>query len=131
MSGEIAMKLRRRTPAPSLLDQAEPTMAAIRQAEEAVAARLAAQRADQADIDMARGQADELLAAAARRAQQLAGQRREAVRAEFDAQIRREQAAGAAEITRLTHRTQEVHDLAVQLAITFVLTGEGSPCSSR
>jgi hypothetical protein len=125
------MRLHRQTAPPSPLEQAEPTMAAIRQAEEAAAARLAAQRADQADIDAARCQAAELLAAASRRAQQLAGQRREAVRAEFDAEIQREQAAAAAEVARLTQTARDVHDLAVQLAITFVLTGEAAQCSSR
>lgn len=106
-------------------------MAAIRRAEEAAAARLAAQQADQAGIDAARHQAAELLAAASRRAQQLAGQRREAVRADFDAKIQREQAAGAAEIARITQAARDSHDLAVQLAVTFVLTGEASQCSSR
>jgi hypothetical protein len=125
------MRLRRQTAPPSPLEQAEPTMAAIRQAEEAAAARLAAQQADQADIDAARGQAAQLLAAASRRAQQVAGQRREAVRAEFDAEIQREQAAGAAKIARVTQAARDGHDLAVQLAVTFVLTGEASQCSSR
>ena len=125
------MRLRRRTAPPSPLEQAEPTMAAIRRAEEAAAARLAAQQADQADIDAARGQAAELLAAASRRAQQLAGQRREAVRAEFDAEIQREQAAGAAKIARITQAARDGHDLAVQLAVTFVLTGKAARCSSR
>ena len=125
------MRLRRRTAPPNPLDQAEPTMAAIRRAEETAAARLAAQQADQADIDAARGWAAELLAAASRRAQQLAEQRREAVQAEFDAEIDREQAAGAAKIARITQAARDSHDLAVQLAITFVLTGEASQCSSR
>ena len=80
---------------------------------------------------MAAASAGELLAAASRRAQQLAGQRREAVRAEFDAEIQREQAAGAAEIARITQAARNGHDLAVQLAVTFVLTGEASQCSSR
>ena len=125
------MRLRRQTAPPSPLDQAGPTMAAIRQAEEAAAARLAAQQADQADIDAARRQAAELLAAASRRAQQLAGQRREAVRAEFDAAIQREQTAGSAKIARITQAERDSHDLAVQLAVTLVLTGEVSRCSSR
>lgn len=125
------MRLRRQTARPSPLEPVEPTMAAIRRAEEAAAARLAAQQADRADIDAARGQAAQLLAAASRRAQQVAGQRREAVRAEFDAEIQREQAAGAAEIARVTQAARDGHDLAVQLAVTFVLTGEASQCSSR
>lgn len=125
------MRLRRQTAPPSPLDQAEPTMAAIRQAEEAAAARLAAQQADQADIDAARRQAAELLAAASRRAQQFAAQRRDAVRAEFDAAIQREQAAGGAKIARITQAARDSHDLAVQLTVTFVLTGEAAPCSSR
>ena len=125
------MRLRSQTAPPSRLDQAEPTMAAIRRAEEAAAARLAAQQADQADIDAARRRAAELLAAASRRARQLAGQRRDAVRAEFDTAIQREQAAGAAKIARITQAARDSHDLAVHLAVTFVLTGEASQCSSR
>ena len=125
------MRLSRRTAPPSPLEQAEPTMAAIRRAEAAAAKRRAAQEADQADTDAARGQAAELLKEAARRAEQLAGQRREAVRVQFDAQIRREQAAGAAEVMRVIRAAQDSHDLAVQLAVTFVLTGEAARCSSR
>jgi hypothetical protein len=106
-------------------------MAAIRRAEEAATRRLAAQQADKADIDAARDQAAGLLAAAARRAEQLAGQRREAVRAEFDAHIQREQTASAAKIARVIGAAQDSHELAVQLAITFVLTGEAPQCSSR
>jgi predicted phage-related endonuclease len=120
------MSLRRHTAPQSPLEQAGPTMAAIRQAEEAAAARLAAQQADQADLDAARRQAAERLAAASRRAQQLAEQRRKAVRAEFDAEIQREQAAGAAKIERITQAARDSHDLAVQLAVTFVLTGEAA-----
>lgn len=125
------MRLRSRTAPPSPLEQAEPTMAAIRRAEEAAAVRLAAQRADQAEIEASRGRAAELLAAASRRAQQLAEQRRDAVRAEFDAEIQRDRAAGAAEIARITRAVRDSHDLAVQLAVTFVLTGEATQCSSR
>ena len=125
------MRLRRQTAPPSPLEQAEPTMAAIRRAEEAAARRIAAQQADRADIDAARGQAAELLAAASGRAQQLAGQRREAVRAGFGAEIQREQAAGAAETARITQAARDSHDLAVQIAVTFVLTGEAWQCSSR
>jgi hypothetical protein len=125
------MRLRRQTAPASPLEQMEPTMAAIRQAEEVTAARLAAEKADQADIDAARRQAAELLAAASRRAQQLAGQRREAVRAEFDAEIQREQAAGDAKIARIMQAARDSHDLAVELAVTLVLTGEAARCSSR
>lgn len=125
------MRLRRHTASPSPLEQAGPTMAAIRQAEEAAAERLSAQQADQADIDAARRQAAELVAAASRRAQQLAEQRREAVQAEFDAEIQREQAANAAKIARITQAARDSHDLAVQLAVTFVLSGEAARCSSR
>jgi hypothetical protein len=125
------MRLRRQTAPPSPLERAEPTMAAIRQAEEATAARLAAQQADQADIDAARDQAAGLLAVAARRAEQLAGQRREAVRAEFDAHIQREQTASAVKIARVIGAARDSHDLAVQLAVTFVLIGEAPRCSSR
>jgi hypothetical protein len=125
------MRLRRQTAPPSPLEQAEPTMAAIRQAEEATAARLTAEKADQADIDAARRQAGELLTAASRRAQQLVARRREAVRAEFDAEIQRERVAGAAKIARITQAARDSHDLAVELAVTFVLTGEAARCSSR
>ena len=125
------MRLRRQIAPPSPLEQAEPTMAAIRRAEETATARLAAQQADQADIDAARSRAAELLAAASWRAQQLAAQRGEAVRAEFDAEIQREQAAGAAKIARITQAARDSHDLAVELAVTFVLTGEAARCSSR
>jgi hypothetical protein len=124
------MRLRRQTPPQSTLEQAEPTIAAIRRAEEVAAERLAAQQADQADLDAARGQAAELLEEAAQRAEHLAGQRREAVRAQFDAQIRSEQAAGAAKIRRILRAGQDSHDRAVRLAVTFVLTGEAARCSS-
>jgi hypothetical protein len=125
------MRLRRQTAPPSPLEQAEPTMAAIRRAEEATAARLAAEKADQADIDAARRQAGELLTAASRRAQQLVARRREAVRAEFDAHVQREQTASAAKIARVIGAARDSHDLAVQLAVAFVLTGEAARCSSR
>lgn len=81
------MRLHRQTAPPSPLEQAEPTMAAIRRAEEAAAARLAAHQADQAEIGTARRQAEELLAAASRRARQLAERRREAVRADVETGI--------------------------------------------
>lgn len=125
------MRMRRRTAPPSRLEQAEPMMAAIRRAEEAAARRLAAQEADEADIDAARDQAAGLLAAAGRRAEQLAEQRRAAVRADFDARIQREQAAGAATIARIMESARRNHELAVRLAVTFVLTGEAPRCSSR
>lgn len=125
------MRLRRRTAPPNPLEQAEPTMAAIRRAEEAAAARLAAQQADQAEIAAARRQAEELLVAASRRAQQLAGQRREVVRAGFDAKIQREQAAAEAKIAQIRQAARDGHDPVVRLAVTFVLTGEAASCSSR
>ena len=125
------MRLRRRTAPPGPLEQAEPTMAAIRRAEEAAAARLAAHQADQAEIGTARRQAEELLAAASRRARQLAERRREAVRAEFDAEIRREHEDAEAAIARINQAARDGHDPAVRLAITFVLIGEAAQCSSR
>ena len=125
------MRLRRHTAPPPPMAQAEPTMAAIRRAEEAAAGRLAAQQADEAGIDAARDQAAGLLAAADRRAGQLAGQRREAVRAEYDARVQREQAAADAEFAEVARAAQDSRDLAVRLAVAFVLTGEVPPCSSR
>jgi hypothetical protein len=120
----------RRTAPSSPLEPAGSAMAAIRRAEEAAAARLAAEKADRADVDAARRQAAGLLAEASRRAAELAAQRRQAVRAAADADIEREHAAGVAEISRIQHAAQDRHDLAVELAITLVLTGEAAPCSS-
>ena len=125
------MRSRGRAAPPNPLEQAEPTMAAIRRAEEAAAARLAAQQADQAEIEAARSQAQEVLAAASRRAQQLAGQRREVVRAGFDAEIQREQAAAEAKIAQIRQAAREGHEPLVRLAVAFVLTGKAASCSSR
>lgn len=124
------MRLSRHTAPPDQLEQAEPTMEAIRRAEEAAARRLAAEQADEADIEAARAQAAELLAAAKRRAEQLAELRRDAVRAEFDARIQHERTAGDANIARTIEAAHDGHDLAVQLAVTFVLTGGAARCSS-
>lgn len=125
------MRLRRHTAPTPQMEPAEPTMAAIRRAEEAAAGRLAAQQADEASIGAARDQAAGLLATADQRAEQLAGQRREAVRAEYDARIQREQATAAAELAQVARAAQDSHDLAVRLAVAFVLTGEVPRCSSR
>lgn len=106
-------------------------MAAIRRAEEAAAVRLAAEKADRADVEAACRRAAGLLAEASRRAAELADQRRQAVRVAVDEQIEREQAAGAAEISRIRRAAQDHHALAVELAVTLVLTGEAAQCSSR
>jgi F0F1-type ATP synthase membrane subunit b/b' len=124
------MRLRRRTAPLNPLEQAEPAMAAIRRAEEAAAVLLAAHQADQAEISTARRQAEELLTAASLRARQLAERRREAIRAEFDAQMRREHEDAEAAIAQLNQAARDGHDPAVRQAVTFVLTGEAAPCSS-
>lgn len=120
------MRIGRRTAPSSPLEPAGPTMEAIGRAEQAAAARLAAAEADRADIEAARRRAAELLAAASQRAGQLADQRRDAVRAELDAEVQREQAAGAAQIEHTRRAARSRHDRAVQLAVTFVLTGEAA-----
>ncbi|HEX5288284.1 MAG TPA: hypothetical protein VFX25_05405, partial [Streptosporangiaceae bacterium] len=64
------------------------------------------------------------------RAAELAGHRRQAVRAAVAAEVGREQAMAAAETGRLQQAARDHHDLAVRLAVAFVLTGEAR-CSSR
>lgn len=124
------MKFRRPTVPDRPLEPAEDAMAAIGRAEQAAAARLAAEQADQADVDAARRQAAELLVRASRRASEQAAQRRQAIRASVDAEVGQEHAASTAGIGRLQRAAQDRHDLAVQLAITLVLTGEAAECSS-
>ena len=122
---------RRRPQTAAPLEPAEPTLAAIRRAEEAAAARLAAETADRTDVDAAHRQADEILAAAARRATERAAARRQAVRAALDEQAGRERAAGAARAGRLRHDALDRREEAVRLAVALVLTGEAATCSSR
>jgi hypothetical protein len=113
------------------LEPAEDAMAAIRRAEAAAAARLVAEQADQAGLEAARRQAGNLLAQASRRASELAGQRRRAARAAVEAQAGQEHAVTTAEIARLPPTAEQRRELAVQLAVTLVLTGEAAECSSR
>lgn len=122
---------KRRSQRDAPLAPTEQTMVAIRQAEQAAAARLAAEKADQAEVDGARRKAAELLAQASRRASELAAQRREEIRAAVAADAEREHAAAAADIGRLQRAAQDYHDLAVQRAVTLVLTGEAAQCWSR
>lgn len=118
-----------RTPS-APLESAGDALAAIRRAEEAAAARLAAEEAEQAERAAAQRRAAALLAEAAARAAELAQQRRQAVRAAVNAEVEREHAAAAAEAGRLERAVQDRHDLAVQRAVAFVLTGEAR-CLSR
>jgi len=113
------------------LEPAETTLAAIRRAEEAAAIRVAAEKANRAELDNARSQAAELLAAAMARAVELAEQSRQRVRATADAGAERELAAGAARAGQLLRSAREHHDQAVQAALALVLAGEEWPCSSR
>jgi len=116
---------------PVPLEPAETVLAAIHSAEAAAAARVTAEKANRAELDHARSRADELLTAAAARAAELAEQTRRQVRAEADAGAQRELAAGAARAGQLFRFARQHHDQAVQAALTFVLTGEERPCSSR
>ena len=129
------MRIRSRPRPPAADDEREPVpadeaMAGIRRAEEAAAARLAAEEADQAAREDAQHRAAALLDVAGARAAELARQRRQEVRAESDAEAERERAAAAAAARRLRGVAQERHDLAVELAVAYVLTGEFR-CSSR
>ena len=116
---------------PEPLEPAGEMLAAIHSAEAAAAARVAAEQANRAELDDARGRAAGLLTAAAARAAELAEQRRRRVRASVDADAQRELAAGAARAGQLLRFARQHHDQAVQAALTFVLTGEERPCSSR
>jgi colicin import membrane protein len=109
---------------------ADDAMAAVRRAEEAAAALLAAEEADQAAQEDARRRAAALLDEARARAAGLARERREVAAAEAEAEAERERAAAAAAAGRLRRAAEQRHDLAVELAVTYVLTGE-SRCSSR
>jgi hypothetical protein len=112
------------------LEPAADAMAAIRRAEEAAAARLAAEEAEQAEQAAARRRADALLEQASARAAELAEQRRQAVRAAVAAEVEHEHAMATVETGQLQQAARDHHDLAVRLAVAFVLTGEAR-CSSR
>jgi hypothetical protein len=112
------------------LEPAEAALSAVRRAEQAAEARLAAETANRAEILTAHRQAEELVRNAQRRAEALAEQRRQTIRAEFDALTAQEQAAGSDELDRVLKSAHEHEDAAVRRAVTFVLTGEASPCSS-
>ena len=120
----------RQTQAAMPLEPAADAMAAIRRAEEAAAARLAAEEAEQAEQAAARRRAAELLEQASAQAAELAGHRRQAVRATMAAEVEREHAKAAVETDHLQQAVRDRHDLAVRLAVAFVLTGEAR-CSSR
>jgi hypothetical protein len=125
------VKIRRgQAPSPEPLEPAPEAMAAIRMAEEAAAVRLAAEASDQAAQASARQHAAALLADAAERTARLADERRHAIRASADSAAREADAAAAADISRLERAAADRHDLAIQQAIRFVLTGE-APCTSR
>jgi len=121
---------RHRAPAQHPLEPAAAAMAAIRSAEQAAAARLAAEAADQTGRDNAEKHAAALLADAAARAAQRAERRRLDVRAGVDRAVEAVDTAAAAEVSRLERAAADLHDVAVQQAVRFVLTGEAS-CSSR
>jgi len=112
------------------LEAATDAMAAIRRAEEAAAARVAAEETSQAAQEAARHRAAALLAEASARAAELAGRRRKEVRAAVTAEVERKDATAAAEIGRIQRAARDRHDLAVRLALAFVLTEE-TRCSSR
>jgi hypothetical protein len=115
---------------PAALEPAADAVAAIRRAEQSAAERLAAEQAEQGERMEARRRADALLEQASARAAELAEQHRKIVRAAAAAEAERELEAAAAEITRLQRAARDRHDLAVELAVRLVLSGEAR-CSSR
>ena len=126
----MRIRSRHRATGQEPLEPAAEAMAAIRSAEKAAAARRAAEAADQAGRDGAEKSAAALLADASARAAQRAEQRRLDVRAGVDRAVETVDTAAAAEVSRIERAAADRHDVAVQQAVRFVLTGE-APCSSR